>query len=212
MLVRPHDASLDDDEWRRLVATVEAGQLIAPGRGRDLPVVVPTHYAFATAPDEILVHFAKPNPVWAALAENPLALFCVDGPFAYVPGPWNANAGVDEAWGVPTSYYASAQLRCNATVVDDPAGLAAILRLLMARFQPEGGSHDVEPGDNPFGRLLPAIRGLRLRVESVNAKFKFGGNKSEAQRLGIADRLGRRLGPGDLAARADLLRRTPPRA
>ncbi len=30
------------------------------------------------------------------------------------------------------------------------------------------------------GRLLPGIRGLRLRIESVQAKMKHGGNKSAA--------------------------------
>jgi transcriptional regulator len=39
------DAPLDDAEWRdRLRAGHDFGQLIAPGRDRDLPVVVPTHF------------------------------------------------------------------------------------------------------------------------------------------------------------------------
>ena len=102
----------------------------------------------------------------------------------------------------------SAQLRCTATVIDDAAALAEILRRLMDRFEPEGGSQAIEPGDNPFGKLLSAIRGLRLHVEEVHAKFKFGGNKGADHRLQIADHLGARGGPQDAEARQHLLRRS----
>lgn len=208
MLVRAHDAPNDDDEWRRIVGAAEVGELIAPGVARVLPIVVPTHFVFDEAGNDVLVHFAKPNPVWSAIEESAVVLFCVTTAFSFVPGPWNASPGTDPSWGVPTSYYATAQLRCTATVIDDAAGLADLLGRLMARFQPEGGSHAVEPGDNPFGKLLPAIRGLRLHVDEVHAKFKFGGNKAIDHRLEIADRLGARDGSQDAAARQHLLRRS----
>jgi transcriptional regulator len=56
-------------------------------------------------------------------------------------------------------------------------------------------------------RKLPGIRGLRLHVESVRAKMKYGGNKTAEHRAGIADRLADRDAPGDRAAREHLLRR-----
>ena len=45
-----------------------------------------------------------------------------------------------------------------------PAEIAAILERQLAHFQPEGLHAPVRAGDDPYGRLLPAIRGLRLRV------------------------------------------------
>ncbi|MFI5254272.1 MAG: FMN-binding negative transcriptional regulator, partial [Candidatus Limnocylindrales bacterium] len=51
------------------------------------------------------------------------------------------------------------------------------------------------------------IRGVRLAVRSAQAKFKFGGNKSAAHRLLIAERLQERGRPLDLEARDYLLRR-----
>jgi len=41
VLVHPWDAPLDDEEWRSWLLRHDFGQLIAPGDGRDLPIVVP---------------------------------------------------------------------------------------------------------------------------------------------------------------------------
>jgi transcriptional regulator len=57
-------------------------------------------------------------------------------------------------------------------------------------------------------RQLPGIRGLRLHVEEVRAKMKYGGNKTPDHRREIADHLTERDGPMDAAAREHLLRRT----
>ena len=57
-------------------------------------------------------------------------------------------------------------------------------------------------------RQLPGIRGLRLHVEHVRAKMKYGGNKTPEHRAGIAEHLAERAGPLDLRARDHLLRRT----
>jgi hypothetical protein len=47
-----------------------------------------------------------------------------------------------------------------------------------------------------------------LSVESVEAKMKYGGNKSLDHRQRVADHLARREGPLDAPAREHLLRRT----
>lgn len=47
MLVHPWDAPNDDNEWRAVLHECDFGQFIAPGGpGRDLPIVVPTHFIF----------------------------------------------------------------------------------------------------------------------------------------------------------------------
>jgi transcriptional regulator len=56
---------------------------------------------------------------------------------------------------------------------------------------------------------MPGIRGLRLTITGVNAKFKFGGNKTEEHRAEIALALQTRGGPMDSAARRRLLGRHP---
>ncbi len=206
MLIRKYDAAISDDEWKTFVAARDFGELIASGRGRDVPVVVPTHFIF-DGDRTIRLHLAVPNPVWEALAQNPLALVSVYGDYSYIPTRWNANPGSDIDYGVPTSYYAAVQAVVRTRTVDDPAELAGILTAQLAHFQPEGGHAPVDPS-GPYGRQLSGIRGIVGTIEEVRAKFKYGGNKSVEHRLTIADHLQERDTGLDAGARAQLLRRT----
>jgi len=201
VLIRRHDSPLSDEEWHAFLAEHDFGELIAPGAGRDLPIVVPTHFIY-DGDKTVLLHLAKPNPVWDALAERPRALLSVFGAYTYVPGHWN-----QDEYGVPTSYYAAVQLACDALVIDEPAQVAAILEQQLAHFQPEGKHAPVEAGDNPYGKLLGSIRGIRLSVTDVRAKFKFGANRTIEHREVVAAKLAERGRPLDVEARANVMRR-----
>jgi transcriptional regulator len=210
MLVHPWDAPNHDDEWRAVLREFDFGQLIAPGGpDRDLPVVVPTHFIF-DGEHTVELHLARPNPVWRALADHPRALLTVVADYVYVPAAVNSNAGDDPGLGVPTSYYAAVQAEVDVEVVDDPVALAAILARQLTHFEP-ADSQRVTPGVDVESdrRLMPSIRGLRLTITGVNAKFKFGGNKTEEHRAEIAVALQTRDGPMDSAARRRLLGRHP---
>ena len=201
MFIRRHDEPLSDAEWRAFLGDHDFGELIAPGVGRDLPIVVPTHFIY-DGDKTVLLHLARPNPVWDALAERPRALLSVFGAYTYIPGHWN-----QDEYGVPTSYYAAVQLACDAEIIDDPAQIAAVLERQLAHFQPEGKHARVEPGDNPYGKLLGSIRGIRLSVTDVRAKFKFGANRTLEHREAVAVKLAERGRPLDVEARANLARR-----
>jgi transcriptional regulator len=199
MLVHPWDAARDDAEWQAWLADGhDFGTLVAAGRGRDVPVVVPTHFAF-DGDRTVVLHLARPNPVWRALEENPWAVLSVVGDVAYVPSAWKAVDGEDPALGVPTSYYAAVQLAGPVEVVDR----AEVLRTQLKQMEP--GSGVADPQEQ--ARLLPGIRAVRLRAEQVAAKFKFGGNADARHQEQVAERLAERGTPADLAARAHLLRR-----
>ncbi len=206
MLIRRHDAAHTDDEWRSFLASRDFGELIASGRGRDVPIVVPTHFIY-DGERTIRLHLAVPNPVWEALIENPLALVAVYGDYTYIPTDWNAPPEGPVEYGIPTSYYAAVQAVVRCRAVDDPDELAAILRAQLGHFQPEGGHAEVDPREPGYGRHLGAIRGIVATIEDVRAKFKYGGNKSVEHRERIAERLGSRDRGLDRAARAQLLRR-----
>jgi transcriptional regulator len=206
MLIRSHDAALDDEEWRAFLCEHDFGQLVAAGVGRVTPVIVPVHFAYDGA-TTILLHLARANPIWAALAENPVAVLAVIGAYTYIPTDWNANPGQPVEYGVPTSYYAAVQATGSCEVIEEPDEIAALLSMQLAHFQPAGGHASVTAGDTPYGRQLPAIRGIRLTISEVQAKFKFGGNKSAAHQREIADHLQQRDTPLDAEARQHQLRR-----
>jgi transcriptional regulator len=206
--IKKVDAALSEDEWKTFLASRDFGELIASGRGRDVPVVVPTHFIY-DGDRTIRLHLAVPNPVWEALAENPLALVSVYGDYAFIPTQWNANPGAPVEFGIPTSYYAAVQATIRVRTVDDPDGIAEILTAQLAHFQPEGGHAPIEP-TNAYGKQFSAIRGIVGTIEDVRAKFKYGGNKTVEHRLRIADALAARDRGNDRAARAQLLRRNRP--
>ena len=208
MLVHPWDAPIAADEWIGFIrAGHDFGQLVAPGHNRDLPVVVPTHFLLVDDAT-VWLHLARPNPVWEPLAERGRALLTVIGDCVFAPSPWGASEGATPESGVATSYYAAVQLSCDVEVVDDAPGKRQILAAQLAHFQPEGGHAPLDGSDPAYERLLPGIRGLRLTVTDVLAKFKYAGNKTVPHRERIAERLQQRGGALDAAVRAQLLRRT----
>lgn len=206
MLIHRHDAAYSTDEWRSFLGSRDFGELVAGGRGREVPVIVPTHFIY-DGDTTVRLHLARPNPVWDAIAENPLAVISVYGDYTYIPTGWNANAGVPPEQGIPTSYYAAVQLVVRCRVVDDHEELAALLTAQLEHFQPEGGHAPVIAGAAPYGPQLAGIRGLVCSAEEIKAKFKYGGNKSVEHRERIARHLGARATGGDAAVRDQVLRR-----
>lgn len=201
MLIRDWDRPIDDGEWRAFVLANAFGHLVATGRDRTVPVVVPTQ--FVLGDDEVVLHLARPNPIWEAIDENPTVVLSIAGDWAYVPSAWKTIGDEDPRRGIPTTYYAAVQITGAAVVVDDPEGIAEILRRQLGDLQPE--METVDPSEH--GARLRAIRGLRIPIDQVQAKFKYGANVDEAHRRAVHERLLERAGPGDAAAARHLERR-----
>jgi transcriptional regulator len=195
------DAAVSEDEWRWFVDTHRFGEVVAAGRDRAVAVVAPTQ--FVLRGDEVLVHFVRQNPIWAAIEENPMVLLSVSGDWAFVPSAWKAIDDEDARRGIPTTYYGSVQLTGHGRIIDDVDGIAEVLRAQLAHEQP--GVDVADPTEH--GPRLRAIRALRVDVVEVRAKFKYGGNVDARHRVAVAERLERRGGPGDLAAAAHVRRR-----
>jgi transcriptional regulator len=205
--LRPPDAAAED-EWRAFLAEHDFGQLIAPGKGRTMPMVVPVH--FVLRGNEALLHLVRTNPVWAYLEEEPSAVLAVVGAYAYVPSDINGGQDDPPTWGVPTSYYAAVQLEGRCHPVDEPREVAALLQAMVDHFEP-GAARGRRPVslEAPDGPQLKAIRGIRFEVTGVRAKFKFGGNRTPEHRRSVAAFLEEQ--GTDLAREAadHTLRRTP---
>ncbi|MBB5938527.1 FMN-binding negative transcriptional regulator [Streptomyces zagrosensis] len=207
MLIHPWDAAQDDTEWQSWLAGHDFGHLAVNGPPGTPPLVQPTHFAYDGERQEVLVHLARPNPIWPAIEAHPEVLLSVADDYVFVPGPWMAADGTPPEHGVPTSFYAAVQLSCTAHLVDDPHAKAALLTRQLAHFQPEGGSAPVAAAQEPYGSALSGIRGVRLEVTGVRAKFKYGNHKSEWTRQRTADALTSRGAPRDAQARAHQVRR-----
>jgi transcriptional regulator len=203
MLIHPWDTGSRADALGFLREN-EFGHLVAGGTGRSVPVVVPTQFLLADE-QTILLHLARPNPVWDAIAENPAVLLVVSGDWVFIPGGWKKipELGESPAHGIPTTFYTSIQLTCQATLVDDEPGIAEILRLQIGRLDPDGGL--IDPAAH--GPAVSRTRGLRLAIQEIRAKFKYGGNLDDTHRRHIAGLLARDHRSGAGAALNHLERR-----
>jgi transcriptional regulator len=203
MFIQPWDAALDTDEWRTWLATSGHFGVLAVNNTDPAaaPLVVPTHFTPVSA-DEILLHLARPNPVWPHLEAATQVRLSVMGDYAYIPTYWRAAEDIPPEDGVPTSYYAAVQFVCRPTIVDDPRDKADLLARQLEVFQPEGRHAEVDPDQPPYGRMLPGIRGVRLEVLHVDAKFKYDDHKPVELREHAIERLlarGRGLDAGAAA-------------
>lgn len=197
MYIPPVDRSLGEQEWRPFVERQGFGHLVAAGRNRDIPVVVPTQFLLDA--DVVLLHLVAANPIFDALAEQSRVLLSVAGDWAFIPSAWKAIGGEDPRLGIPTTYYGAVQLIGSARVESEPTAVAEVLRRQLAVFQPEVEVAD--PAD-VHGPKLSAIRGITITIDEVRAKFKYGGNVDDAHRQAVIERLRERSGLGDLAAAA----------
>ena len=195
MLIRPHDAANDDEQWRAFVSQQGFGHFAVRGDD-DVPAVVPTQ--FVLAGDAVVFHLARANPVFAALEATPHGVLSMAGDWAYIPGAWKAIGDEDPTMGIPTTYYAAVQLSGPVHVSDDIDEIAATLRTQLADVEPDGGLQDPLVHTKQFR----AIRSVRLEIADVRAKFKYGGNADAEHREAVAERLRERAGPGDIAAAA----------
>ncbi|WP_238431524.1 FMN-binding negative transcriptional regulator [Streptomyces cavernae] len=195
---------------QRRLSAHDFGQLAVNGLPGGPPYVQPLHFCYDPAGGprgEVIAHLARPNPLWPALEADPTVLLSVVDDYVFVPGLWQAPVGTPPEDGVPTSFYAAVQLHCVARVVDEPTEKADLLNRQLAHFQPEVGSPPAAPDQAPYGRLLTGIRGLRLEVTEVQAKFKYAGHRPQEVRDRIVAGLMTRGGPRDTTAREHVLRR-----
>jgi len=201
MFIPAPDAARSDEECWAFLRAQGFGHLIAPGLGREFPVVAPAQYVVDGT--SIVLHLARPNPIWAAFDEAPVAVLSVAGDWTYIPGAWKAIGAEDPGAGIPTTYYASVQVQADVTVVDEPQRLLALLRTQLGALEP------TLPDPEQHASRLPGIRGLVLTPRALRGKFKYGGNVDQAHRDAVAERLAARNRARDTAALAQLRRRTP---
>ena len=136
----------NENHPERVAALIEGnpfGTLVTASDGRPCVSHLPFLYERHSGPHgKLSCHLARANPQWRQLAQGQTVLAVFQGPHAYVSPAWYA------APGVPTWNYAVAHLYGVVRVIEDAAGLAAIVEL--ARF----GEYDDLAGERVLDCLF----------------------------------------------------------
>jgi len=162
-------------------------------------------YPFVRSDRTIDLHLVREDEVAVDLRARPRCVFEVDEPLGVIPSYWvHAEYG-----GSATAYHRTVIFECTATVMDDPALVAAQQRRLLARYQPEGGFRPIDPEDALYRSALRQLAAVSLAVERVRTKFKLGQNRPPETRRKVVQFLRERGRPNDARA-ADALESTLP--
>jgi transcriptional regulator len=140
-------------------------------------------------------HIARNNPQWEGL-EGTEVLVIFQGPHSLVAVDWYENR-----LSFPTWNYGAIHTRGRVLLERDPERLRALLMQTLA-------SYDLEKGEWRFAGMpeemiaprLQAIIGLRIEIESLEAKLKYNQDKSCADREGVRQALAARPDGAETAA------------
>lgn len=185
----PRSDAIDDaDEVTAVVAAAGAGDLVTVSAdGTPIATRLPILW---DGGDRAVGHMARANPQWRDIQPGSPALLIVGGPQAYVSPAWYP-AKAEHGRVVPTWNYVSVHLTGRVTVHDDADWVGAVVTALTDRHE------QVRPGawavtDAPVDyvdAMLRAIVGVELAVDTVEAKSKVSGARSDADRKGVVDGL-----------------------
>ena len=124
-------------------------------------------------------HFARANP-HAQLCDGATpALAIFSGPHGYISPSWYETTPA-----VPTWNYVVAHVYGRPTLLGDDESRAHVDHLIERH---ERGRAAPWPGDLPpdfRAKQLQAIVGFRMPIERIEAKFKLGQNRTQADRAG----------------------------
>jgi uncharacterized protein len=194
-----HDyyADIPAAEVTRFIDTQALGRLVTVGADGTPHLGL---YPFVHEPGSFDLHLVRADELVTDLEARPRCVFEVDEVLGVIPSYWVSP----EYGGSATAYHRTVIFECRASVIKDPAAVAAQQLRLLARYQPEGGFRAVDPNDPLYRGALEQLAAIRLAVERTRVKFKLAQNRPPETRRRIVEALRQRGRPGDAQA-ADAL-------
>ena len=144
---------------------------------------------------QLQCHLARSNPVWQRLQNGARVLAVFQGPDAYVSPSWYETKA-ETGRVVPTWNYLAVHVEGSARIIEDSTWLKQHLHLLTN--QHESGMSDpwsVDDAPTEFTeRLVQAIVGVDIKIETMTGKLKASQNQPEKNRAGV--KIGLETGEG----------------
>lgn len=178
------------------------GYLATIGQG-GWPHISPLNYAYVNG--HIYFHGSRSGKKMEEIALSKQVSFAVAKEYAIIPSYFT-----DPRQACPASaFFKSVHVRGIAEPVDDLQEKASVLSALMEKLQPEGGYAPITPEDPAYRPMLKGVAVVRINIEELTAKFKFGQNMKEDHHEHVANSLLER-NHGDDAKTAELMRKYCP--
>ncbi|HEV3153443.1 MAG TPA: FMN-binding negative transcriptional regulator [Candidatus Baltobacteraceae bacterium] len=179
MYVPAHFSVEDRERILDFIRREPFGILVSQVEGLPFATHVPFVPLSGGEPLVLGTHVARANPQWQGVqAGTVLAIF--HGPHAHVSAAWYAQPQKT----VPTWNYSAVHCYGTARLADRATTLQILERLVARHEGPEGWSFDAaDPA--AIDRMLPAIVGIEVTVERVQAQFKFSQNRSIEDRHSV---------------------------
>ncbi|NLY14534.1 MAG: FMN-binding negative transcriptional regulator [Gammaproteobacteria bacterium] len=188
MLVPSHFREESQEKLQQLIKEYSFGVLVvADSDGIDanhLPFhfSVSEEYPLGT----LRCHVARVNPVWQRIERGASVLAIFQGPDAYVSPSWYATKG-ETGRVVPTWNYLAVHAQGIGSIFQDYAWLKEHLQQL-TDFHETGRENPWAVDDAPSeftSRLVKAIVGIEIRIESLIGQVKASQNHPERNRAGV---------------------------
>jgi Predicted flavin-nucleotide-binding protein len=180
----------DNEEIERFLAERHDGVLTFIGED-GWPKAVPLNFAYLDG--KTYFHGSKQGEKMKGLAADPRAEFVVYEAHAFIPSYFS-----DPYLACPaTVFFRSVRMRGRVEQVEDATEKAQALGALLRSMQPEGGHAPIDAGDPKYASSLRGVAVMRLVIEEIAGKFKFGQNLSEPRLNKVLQGLRDRESPGD---------------
>lgn len=135
---------------------------------------------------QLQCHLARSNPVWQRLQNGARVLAVFQGPDAYISPSWYETKA-ETGRVVPTWNYLAVHAEGRARIIEDSAWLKDHLHRLTDQHE-SGMSNPWSVDDAPTDfteRLIKAIVGVEIQIETLTGKLKASQNQPEKNRAGV---------------------------
>ena len=135
-------------------------------------------------------HVARANPIWRNLQPERETLAIFQGQSRYISPAWYP-AKAETGKVVPTWNYTAVHARGILTVIEDRDQLLKILETTTAEHENQRNNPwNVSDAPSDYiDRMLNAIVGIELKIDTLEGKWKMSQNKNSQTRAGVVEGL-----------------------
>lgn len=198
MYVPSHFKEDDTGKLQQYIRDYGFGLLIVADDGGIEANHVPFHLSFKGdgTLGQLRCHLARSNPAWQRIQLGARVLAVFQGPNAYVSPSWYETKA-ETGRVVPTWNYLAVHVEGSARIIEDSNWLQRHLHQLTDQYESSmSNPWSVDEAPTQFTeRLVKAIVGVEINIETLTGKLKASQNQSEKNRAGV--KIGLEAGEGE---------------